>query len=167
MFIFLILHVISFTMIYTFLWLKHKRRAYEWFFGRHPWRSTVTLIWRFIITSLVIVIISLINIQCSYAVCTVEWFYYSLEVSKLILNQNNFYWVKLTKVLVIPLLTASLFWLLHSFEINRNCHNIHLPAQARCFALSPASYGRLIQSIELPIVAIIPPPTTCRVIRQH
>ena len=29
--------------MYTFLWLKHKRRAYEWFFGRHPWRSTVTL----------------------------------------------------------------------------------------------------------------------------
>ena len=30
-------------MIYTFLWLKYKRRAYEWFFRRHPWRSTVTL----------------------------------------------------------------------------------------------------------------------------
>ena len=40
---FLTLHFISLTMIYTFLWLKHKRRAYEWFFGRHPWRSTVTL----------------------------------------------------------------------------------------------------------------------------
>ena len=43
MFIFLIIHFISFTMIYTFLWLKQKRRAYEWFFGRHSWRSTVTL----------------------------------------------------------------------------------------------------------------------------
>ena len=30
-------------MIYAFLWLKHKWHAYEGFFGRHPWRSTVTL----------------------------------------------------------------------------------------------------------------------------
>ena len=65
------------------------------------------LICRFIITSPVIVIINLINIQCSNAVCTVEWLYYSLVVSKLILNKDN-YWVKLIKVLVIPLLTAVL-----------------------------------------------------------
>ncbi|RMX49438.1 hypothetical protein pdam_00013346, partial [Pocillopora damicornis] len=37
---------------------------------------------------------------------------------------------------------------------------VNLPTQAMCFAFSPASYGKLIHNIELPIVAIIPPPTT-------
>ena len=47
-----------------------------------------------------------------------------------------------------------------TFEF-KGLYDCLLPAQAKCLAFSPGAYGKLMQSIELPMVASIPPPTTC------
>ena len=46
-----------------------------------------------------------------------------------------------------------------TFEF-KGLYDCLLPAQAKCLAFSPGAYGKLMQSIELPMVASIPPPTT-------